>query len=100
MTSSRLLLLDTASLYFRAFYGVPDSITAEDGTVVNAVRGMVDFLATLHDRHSPEVVVAAWDEDWRPQWRVELLETYKTHRSPIRSPASRRRPRLSPPKCP
>lgn len=80
MTSSRLLLLDTASLYFRAFYGVPDSITAEDGTVVNAVRGMVDFLATLHDRHSPEVVVAAWDEDWRPQWRVELLETYKTHR--------------------
>lgn len=78
--SSRLLLLDTASLYFRAFYGIPDSIRAEDGTPVNAVRGMLDFLATLQGRYEPEVVVAAWDEDWRPQWRVDLLETYKAHR--------------------
>ncbi|MBC9225023.1 flap endonuclease [Aeromicrobium sp. 636] len=78
--SSRLLLLDTASLYFRAFYGVPDSIKAADGRPVNAVRGIVDFLATLQSRYEPEVVVAAWDDDWRPAWRVELLDTYKTHR--------------------
>ncbi|MBA4608977.1 MULTISPECIES: 5'-3' exonuclease [Aeromicrobium] len=78
--SSRLLLLDTASLYFRAFYGVPDSIRAADGRPVNAVRGMLDFLATLQDRYEPEAVVAAWDDDWRPAWRVELLDTYKTHR--------------------
>ncbi|RYE76834.1 MAG: flap endonuclease, partial [Myxococcales bacterium] len=78
--SSRLLLLDTASLYFRAFYGVPDSIKAADGRPVNAVRGMLDFLATLQDRYEPEAVVAAWDDDWRPAWRVELLDTYKTHR--------------------
>ncbi|MCD9152813.1 5'-3' exonuclease [Aeromicrobium duanguangcaii] len=78
--SSRLLLLDTASLYFRAFYGVPDSIKAADGRPVNAIRGIVDFLATLQSRYEPEVVVAAWDDDWRPAWRVELLDTYKTHR--------------------
>ncbi len=78
--SSRLLLLDTASLYFRAFYGIPDSIRAEDGTPVNAVRGMLDFLATLQARYEPEAVVAAWDDDWRPQWRVDLLESYKAHR--------------------
>jgi 5'-3' exonuclease len=38
----RLMLLDTASLYFRAFFGVPDSIVAPDGTPVNAVRGLLD----------------------------------------------------------
>lgn len=80
MSSPRLLLLDTASLYFRAFYGVPDSIKAADGRPVNAVRGILDFLATLQDRYEPEAVVAAWDDDWRPAWRVELLDTYKTHR--------------------
>ncbi len=76
----RLLALDTASLYFRAFYGVPDSLTAPDGTPVNAVRGLLDFIATLSDAHSPDVVVACWDDDWRPQWRVDLLPSYKTHR--------------------
>src|SRR5207245_2157993 len=34
-----LMLLDAASMYFRAYYGVPESITAPDGTPVNAVRG-------------------------------------------------------------
>lgn len=80
MTSTRLLLLDTASLYFRAFYGVPDSIKAADGRPVNAVRGILDFLATLQSRYEPAAVVACWDDDWRPAWRVELLDTYKTHR--------------------
>lgn len=79
-TRGRLLLLDSASLYFRAFYGIPDSFKAADGTVVNAVRGIVDFVATLADRYQPESIVACWDDDWRPQWRVDLLPSYKTHR--------------------
>lgn len=80
MTTGRLLLLDSASLYFRAFYGVPDSFTASDGTVVNALRGLLDFVSTLVDQHEPDAVVACWDDDWRPQWRVDLLPSYKTHR--------------------
>jgi len=78
--SGRLMLLDSASLYFRAFFGVPDSLKAPDGTVVNAVRGMLDFVATLTEKYQPDAVVAAWDDDWRPAWRVELLPSYKTHR--------------------
>ncbi len=74
------MLLDTASLYFRAFFGVPDSLKAPDGTVVNAVRGLLDFVATLTTKYQPEAVVACWDDDWRPAWRVELLPSYKTHR--------------------
>lgn len=77
---NRLMLLDSASLYFRAFFGVPDSLKAPDGTVVNALRGMLDYTATLIERYSPTHLVACWDEDWRPQWRVDLLPSYKTHR--------------------
>lgn len=76
----KLLLLDTASLYFRAFYGVPDKVRAADGTSVNAVRGLLDMIAKLVSTYGPTRVVACWDDDWRPAWRVELLPSYKAHR--------------------
>lgn len=78
--AGRLMLLDSASLYFRAFFGVPDSLKAPDGTVVNAIRGMLDFVATLATQYKPDAIVAAWDDDWRPAWRVNLIPSYKTHR--------------------
>lgn len=76
----RLMLLDTASLYFRAYFGVPDSIKAPDGTPVNAVRGLLDFIAHLISRYSPDRLVACLDYGWRPAFRVELLPSYKEHR--------------------
>jgi 5'-3' exonuclease len=76
----RLMLLDTASLYFRAFYGVPDTVKAPDGTPVNAVRGLLDIIAKLVAAYEPAALVACWDDDWRPQWRVDLIPGYKTHR--------------------
>lgn len=82
----RLMLLDTASLYFRAFYGLPDSIRTPQGQPVNAVRGLLDFIARLTTDHSPTHLVAAWDNDWRPQWRVDLLPSYKTHRVAAEAP--------------
>lgn len=78
--SDKLLLLDSASLYFRAFYGVPDSVRAADGTPVNAVRGLLDIVAKLVSTYHPTHLVACWDDDWRPQWRVDLIPSYKTHR--------------------
>lgn len=77
---TRLMLLDTASLYFRAYFGVPDSITAADGTPVNAVRGILDFIARLVTDRGPGRLVACLDADWRPAFRVELLPSYKAHR--------------------
>jgi 5'-3' exonuclease len=76
----RLMLLDTASLYFRAFYGLPDTIRRPDGTPVNAVRGLLDMIARLTTDYGATHVVACWDDDWRPQWRVDLIPTYKSHR--------------------
>ena len=75
-----LMLLDTASLYFRAYFGVPESVKAPDGTPVNAVRGLLDFIARLVADHSPTSLVACMDADWRPQWRVDLIPSYKAHR--------------------
>ena len=77
--TGRLMLLDTASMYFRAFFGVPE-ISAPDGTPVNAVRGLLDFIARLVGDYRPTHLVCCWDNDWRPQWRVELIPTYKAHR--------------------
>ncbi|MDJ1115178.1 5'-3' exonuclease [Microbacterium dauci] len=78
--TDRLMLLDTASLYFRAFYGVPDTVKAPDGRPVNAVRGLLDMIAKLVSAYEPTHVIACWDDDWRPQWRVDLIPSYKAHR--------------------
>ena len=74
------MLLDTASLYFRAFFGVPDSVKAPDGTPVNAVRGLLDFITRLVTDYQPSHLACCWDNDWRPQWRVDLIPSYKAHR--------------------
>ena len=77
--TDRLMLLDTASMYFRAFFGVPD-IKADNGTSVNAVRGLLDFISRLVGDYRPSHLVCCWDNDWRPQWRVDLIPSYKGHR--------------------
>ncbi|WBB68790.1 5'-3' exonuclease [Micromonospora sp. WMMD812] len=76
-----ILLIDAPSLYFRAYFGIPESAArAEDGTPVNAVRGFLDMLATLIRTRRPDRMVCAMDHDWRPDWRVALLPSYKAHR--------------------
>jgi 5'-3' exonuclease len=75
-----LMLVDAAGLYFRAFYALPESITAPDGRPVNAIRGFLDMSAALIERRRPTRWVACLDLDWRPAFRVELIPSYKAHR--------------------
>ncbi|MEU5789851.1 5'-3' exonuclease [Micromonospora purpureochromogenes] len=76
-----ILLIDAPSLYFRAYFGIPESAArTEDGQPVNAVRGFLDMLAQLVRTRRPDRMVCALDHDWRPAWRVELLPSYKAHR--------------------
>jgi len=75
-----LVLLDSASLYFRSYYALPDSMIAPDGTVVNAVRGFTDTIARILTDRGPTRLVACMDADWRPEFRVNALPSYKSHR--------------------
>jgi len=76
------MLLDSASLYYRAFYGIPEnSMTATNGTPVNAVRGLLDMIARLIRARRPGRLVACMDADWRPAFRVAAIPSYKAHRA-------------------
>ena len=74
------LLLDSASLWYRAFYGMPDSLRSPSGAPVNAIRGFLDSVARLTAQYKPNQVIACLDGDWRPSWRTELLPEYKAAR--------------------
>ncbi len=90
MTTSKpgpLLLLDGASMWFRSYFGVPSSITAPDGRPVNAVRGFIDAVATVVTAHRPSRLVVCLDLDWRPQFRVDRIPSYKAHRVEQENPA-------------
>ncbi|MGD1052999.1 MAG: 5'-3' exonuclease [Candidatus Dormibacteria bacterium] len=74
------LLIDGSSMIFRAFYGVPASVRGPDGQPINAVRGFLDALARLVTQRRPSRLAVASDRDWRPDWRVALIPSYKAHR--------------------
>jgi 5'-3' exonuclease len=82
-----LVLLDGASMWFRSYFGVPSSITAPDGRPVNAVRGFIDSVAVVVTQQRPGRLVVCLDLDWRPQFRVDLIPSYKAHRVAEPEPA-------------
>jgi 5'-3' exonuclease len=75
-----LMLLDSASLWYRAYYGMPDTMVAPDGTLVNAIRGYLDMTARLITMYQPNRLVACIEGDWRPSWRISLFPDYKANR--------------------
>ena len=75
-----LMLLDSASLWYRAYYGMPDTLLSPSGLPVNAIRGYLDMTARLMTMYSPNRIVACIEGDWRPSWRVELFPDYKANR--------------------
>ncbi|CAB4600227.1 MAG: flap endonuclease [Actinobacteria bacterium] len=75
-----LMLLDSASLWYRAYYGMPDTLLGPDGTPVNAIRGYLDMTARLIGMYNPNRIVACLEGDWRPTWRTDLFPDYKANR--------------------
>jgi 5'-3' exonuclease len=74
------MLLDSASLWYRAYYGMPDTLLSPTGMPVNAIRGYLDMTARLIGMYSPNRIVACIEGDWRPSWRVDLYPAYKANR--------------------
>lgn len=75
-----LLLIDSASLWYRAYYGMPDTLVSPTGQPVNAIRGFLDMTARLINLYNPNRIALCLDGDWRPSWRVELFPEYKSNR--------------------
>lgn len=81
MDDTLTLLVDAPSLMFRALFSTPDSIRTPEGTPINAAYGFLRMLARLIADQNPDYICCADDEDWRPEWRVELIPEYKSHRA-------------------
>ena len=75
-----LMLLDSASLWYRAYFGMPDTLLSPSGEPENAIRGYLDMTARLMNIYNPNRLVACIEGDWRPSWRVDLFPEYKANR--------------------
>ncbi len=81
MTKALTLLVDSSSLIYRAYFSMPDTVRSPDGRSINAAYGFLEMLARLVDDYDPDFICCAADTNWRPEWRDELIETYKAHRT-------------------
>jgi 5'-3' exonuclease len=77
-----LLLVDTPYLLYRAFFGLPDSITGAEGRSVNALLGMVNTAYAVAGEHGARAVVCCFGPDAAP-YRTELYPAYHAHRPPM-----------------
>lgn len=96
MPSGLTLLVDAASLIYRALFSTPDTVVAPDGTPINAAHGFLGMLARLIHDQDPDYICCAADEDWRPEWRVELVDSYKAFRAEPDSAQEQAEDRLEP----
>ncbi len=75
-----LLILDLPSVYYRAFYALPDTIKDVSGKPANAIKGSLSIISQIYSTQQASGVLATIDIDWRPKWRVKLLPEYKAQR--------------------
>ncbi|HZA40015.1 MAG TPA: 5'-3' exonuclease [Actinomycetota bacterium] len=74
------LYLDAPSLVYRAFFAWPTSIKGPHGRPVNAVRGFMEMTTRLLTDRRPAEVVAVFDSNYRPEFRVAAYPGYKASR--------------------
>lgn len=78
------LLIDTYSLFFRAFHALPPMNTA-DGTPTNALYGFSSLLLKLLREHAPSGTAFALDLPGQTERKREFAE-YKAGRAPVPGP--------------
>jgi 5'-3' exonuclease len=79
---SPLLAVDAPSLLYRAFYGLPKSITGADGKPVNALLGFANQVLWAVERYAPRAVVLCTGAE-AATYRTELLDAYHADRPPV-----------------
>lgn len=84
MTQAPVLLLDTFSLFFRAFFALPPMSTAQ-GEPTNALYGFSVLLLKLL-REQPGAALCFALDTGRPTFRHRDFQPYKAQRAPIPTP--------------
>jgi DNA polymerase-1 len=74
-----LLVVDTPSMLFRAFYALPSKIVGADGKPVNALLGTANLILREVEIHRPRAVVLCFGPD-AASYRTELYPAYHAKR--------------------
>ena len=77
-----LLVVDTPSMLFRAYYALPKTIVGPDGTPVNALLGTANLILREIEVHSPRAVVLCFGPD-AASYRTELYPAYHAEREEL-----------------
>lgn len=74
-----LLVVDTPSMLYRAFYGLPKTIKGAGGKPVNALLGTANLVIREVEAHGPRAVVLCFGAE-AAHYRVELHSGYHADR--------------------
>lgn len=75
-------LIDASIYVFRAYFSVPDTVTDNQGNMVNALFGFGRFLGDLLESVRPELIAVAFDESLTKSFRNDIYPPYKANREP------------------
>lgn len=75
---SKLLIIDTFGLIFRAYHAYP-ILTTTDGKPTNAIYGFILMLLQTIERIAPDYIVCSLESE-TPTFRHELAQDYKANR--------------------
>ncbi len=79
----RLVVIDGKSVFYRAFYAVPPTMSLSDGTPTNAVFGFASIAIEIIKQLEPDYVAVAWDiKGTSISKRKAILPGYKGTRKP------------------
>ncbi len=79
MSSGPLLVVDTPSMLYRAFFALPKTIKGAEGRAVNALLGTANLVLREVEEHSPRAVVLCFGAE-AAHYRTELLGSYHRDR--------------------
>lgn len=75
----KIFLVDTSSLFFRAFYAVRP-LTSPSGMPTNAIYGFLSMIIRLLKDEKPDYLVFCYDRK-EPSFRKDIYPEYKANRS-------------------
>lgn len=79
----RLAVIDGKSVFYRAYYAVPPTMSLRDGTPTNAVFGFASIAIEIIKQLEPDYVAVAWDiKGTSISKRKEIMPGYKGTRKP------------------